>query len=468
MRSRKPKVLHDLCGLPMLAWVVAAAERGRRRRRRRGRVARDRGRGGCGVPGRAGRDPGAGQRHRPRGRGRACGARRPRRARARPVGRHAGDPCRDGPRGARGRLGERRRRRPRGRPRAAPARLRPGRARRSDTSSESSRRATRAPTSSGSPTSTSASTASAPPRSRPRSRRVEPHNAQGERYLTDAVALLEGSVVAVDEVDVASCAGINSMLELAAVDDQLRRRLLDEAMLAGVRIVDPANTWIDRDVTLAPGSRIEPFCQLRAGTSVAEDAVVGPYVAAHGAEIGRGCRVGPFAYLRPGTVLHERAVVGRFVELKGAEIGSDSKVPHLSYLGDVTVGQPRQHRRRHDHGKLRRAREAPHRDRRRRPHEQQLGARRARSRRDGRDGRSGIGDHRGCSGRRARDRPSASDCQGGVRRAGRGAPRGGSSTMSEQTGTASLLGEDLLLADASASERRPPWRATTIASRSGA
>jgi bifunctional UDP-N-acetylglucosamine pyrophosphorylase/glucosamine-1-phosphate N-acetyltransferase len=167
---------------------------------------------------------------------------------------------------------------------------------------------------------------------------VEPHNAQGERYLTDAVALLEGSVVAVEEVDVESCAGINSMLELAAVDDQLRRRLLDEAMLAGVRIVDPANTWIDRDVTLAPGSRIEPFCQLRAGTSVAEDAVVGPYVAAHGAEIGRGCRVGPFAYLRPGTVLHERAVVGRFVELKGAEIGSDSKVPHLSYLGDVTVG----------------------------------------------------------------------------------------------------------------------------------
>ena len=167
---------------------------------------------------------------------------------------------------------------------------------------------------------------------------VEPHNAQGERYLTDAVALLEGPVVAVDEVDVESCAGINSMLELAAVDDQLRRRLLDEAMLAGVRIVDPANTWIDCDVTLAPGSRIEPFCQLRAGTTVAEDAVVGPYVAAHGAEIGRGCRVGPFAYLRPGTVLHERAVVGRFVELKGAEIGSDSKVPHLSYLGDVTVG----------------------------------------------------------------------------------------------------------------------------------
>ena len=109
-------------------------------------------------------------------------------------------------------------------------------------------------------------------------------------------------------------------------------------MLAGVRIVDPSNTWIDRDVRLAPGSRIEPFCQLRGGTSVAADAIVGPYVAADGAIIGAGCRVGPFAYLRPGTVLHERSSVGRFVELKATEVGQGSKVPHLSYIGDATIG----------------------------------------------------------------------------------------------------------------------------------
>jgi bifunctional UDP-N-acetylglucosamine pyrophosphorylase/glucosamine-1-phosphate N-acetyltransferase len=169
--------------------------------------------------------------------------------------------------------------------------------------------------------------------------RVEPHNAQGERYLTDVVALLPGRVAGVDEPDVASCAGINSMLELAAVDEQLRRRLLDDAMLAGVRIVDPASTFIDRDVQLAPGSRIEPFCQLRGGTTVAEGAVVGPYVTADGATIGIGCRVGPFSYLRPGSILHERASVGRFVELKAAEIGPDSKVPHLSYIGDAVVGR---------------------------------------------------------------------------------------------------------------------------------
>jgi bifunctional UDP-N-acetylglucosamine pyrophosphorylase / glucosamine-1-phosphate N-acetyltransferase len=170
-------------------------------------------------------------------------------------------------------------------------------------------------------------------------RQVAPQNAQGERYLTDAVALLGGRVVAVDEPDVESCAGINSMLELAVLDDQLRCRLLDEAMLAGVRVVDPASTWIDRDVRLAPGSRIEPFCQLRGGTTVGEGAIVGPYVAAEGASIGPGCRVGPFAYLRPGTVLHEGASVGRFVELKAAEVGADSKVPHLSYIGDAVIGR---------------------------------------------------------------------------------------------------------------------------------
>jgi bifunctional UDP-N-acetylglucosamine pyrophosphorylase/glucosamine-1-phosphate N-acetyltransferase len=168
--------------------------------------------------------------------------------------------------------------------------------------------------------------------------RVDAANAQGERYLTDAIALLDGTVAAVDEDDAGSCEGINSMVELASLDELLRRRLLDRAMLSGVRIVDPASTFIDRDVVLAPGCRIEPFCQLRAGTTVAEGAVVGPYVAALGATIGKGCIVGPFSFLRPGTVLHERAQVGRFVELKGAEIGAGSKVPHLSYVGDATIG----------------------------------------------------------------------------------------------------------------------------------
>ena len=317
-------------------------------------------------------------------------------------------------------------------------------------SSESSRRATRAPTSSGSPTSTSGSTASAPLRSRPRSRGSSRTTPRASATSPTSVALLEGSVVAVDEVDVESCAGINSMLELAAVDDQLRRRLLDEAMLAGVRIVDPANTWIDRDV------------HARARQP---DRAVLPAAGRHDGRGGR-CR----------RALRRRARTPRSARLPGRAV----RLP-ASRHGAARAGRRRALRRaqgRRDRQRLEGA--APllprRRDRRRRHvnigagtitanydgHEKHrtddraTALARAATRSlvapvrvgTGADGRSGIGDHRRCSGRRARDRASASDCQGGIRRAGRGAPRGGSATMSEQTGTASLLGEDLLLADA--------------------
>ena len=210
---------------------------------------------------------------------------------------------------------------------------------------------------------------------------VEPHNAQGERYLTDAVALLEGPVVAVDEVDVASCAGINSMLELAAVDDQLRRRLLDEAMLAGVRIVDPANTWIDRDV------------HARARQP---DRAVLP---AAGRHVGRGGRRRRALRRRvrsrdrsrlPGRAVrlpasrHGAARAGRRRALRRAQGRRDRQ--RLEGAASLLPRRrdrrhPREHRRGDDHRELRRAREAPHRDRGRRPHEQQLRPRRAGSRR---------------------------------------------------------------------------------------
>ena len=167
---------------------------------------------------------------------------------------------------------------------------------------------------------------------------VEPHNAQGERYLTDAVALLAASRRSTRPTSRAArastaCSSSRPSRISCAVGCST------QAMLAGVRIVDPSSTFVDRDVRLAPGSRIEPFCQLRGGTTVEAGATVGPYVAADGATIGAGCRVGPFSYLRPGTVLHERASVGRFVELKAAEVGPDSKVPHLSYIGDAIIGR---------------------------------------------------------------------------------------------------------------------------------
>ena len=172
--------------------------------------------------------------------------------------------------------------------------------------------------------------------------RLVPENAQGERYLTDAVGLIAtagGRVVAVPEDDPSAGHGINTMVELAALEAVLNRRLLERAMLDGARIVDPGSTFVDVGVELAPGCRIEPFTVLRGRTSVGPGAVVGPHVVATDASIGPDCLVGPFACLRPGTVLDERARLGRFVEAKNAHLAAGAKAMHLTYLGDVEIGE---------------------------------------------------------------------------------------------------------------------------------
>jgi bifunctional UDP-N-acetylglucosamine pyrophosphorylase / glucosamine-1-phosphate N-acetyltransferase len=167
------------------------------------------------------------------------------------------------------------------------------------------------------------------------------HNAQGELYLTDVIALLadDGTpAVAVDEPEFENAEGVNTLAELAEREAALRRRILGRHMLAGVRIVDPATTYVDGGVQLAPGCRIEPNVMLRGATSVAAGSVIGPYAMVDDGTIGERCRVGPFAYLRPGCTLAEGAQVGRFVELKNTNLGERAKVPHLSYVGDADVG----------------------------------------------------------------------------------------------------------------------------------
>jgi bifunctional UDP-N-acetylglucosamine pyrophosphorylase / glucosamine-1-phosphate N-acetyltransferase len=172
--------------------------------------------------------------------------------------------------------------------------------------------------------------------------RLEPHNAQGELYVTDTLGLLVGGREAVAvhtacmpfEVE-----GINTRVELAAVTAALRDRINEQHMLAGVTIVDPASTWIDDEVEIEADVTIHPFTVLRGTTRIATGAEIGPHVVAIDAEIGPRVTVGPFAYLRPGTVLGEGAKAGTFVELKNARVGAGSKVPHLSYLGDAEIGE---------------------------------------------------------------------------------------------------------------------------------
>jgi bifunctional UDP-N-acetylglucosamine pyrophosphorylase/glucosamine-1-phosphate N-acetyltransferase len=172
--------------------------------------------------------------------------------------------------------------------------------------------------------------------------RLEPANAQGELYLTDAVRHLveDGERVGVFRAPEAQeVEGVNTRAELAEAAAVLRDRINRELMLAGVTIVDPATTWIDSGCELEPDSTIHPFTVLRGRTTVARGAEVGPHVVAADAEIGPRALVGPFCYLRPGTVLAADVKAGTFVEMKNSRIGARTKVPHLSYIGDADVGE---------------------------------------------------------------------------------------------------------------------------------
>jgi bifunctional UDP-N-acetylglucosamine pyrophosphorylase / glucosamine-1-phosphate N-acetyltransferase len=171
--------------------------------------------------------------------------------------------------------------------------------------------------------------------------RLEPANAQGELYLTDAVRYLveDGERVGVFRApDAREVEGVNTRAELADAAGALRDRINHQLMLAGVTIVDPGSTWIDPTCRLEPDATIQPFTVLRGRTSVARGAEVGPHAVAIDAEIGPDALVGPFCYLRPGTVLAAGAKAGTFVEMKNSRIGERTKVPHLSYIGDAEIG----------------------------------------------------------------------------------------------------------------------------------
>lgn len=189
-------------------------------------------------------------------------------------------------------------------------------------------------------------------------RSVAPDNVQQEYYLPDVVHVLANSgrpvqAVATDDAD--QVLGINNRVELSRAESILRRRIVEQWMLAGVTIVDPDTVYIDVDAHLEPDATILPFTFIYGASRIGEDCRIGPHaevtdsVIQRGASIersivrssriGSGCSVGPFAYLRPGTVLERGARVGAFVEIKQSRIGADSKVPHLSYVGDADVGR---------------------------------------------------------------------------------------------------------------------------------
>jgi bifunctional UDP-N-acetylglucosamine pyrophosphorylase / glucosamine-1-phosphate N-acetyltransferase len=188
--------------------------------------------------------------------------------------------------------------------------------------------------------------------------KVHGENAQGEFYLPDVLPILrehERSIQAHEIADQDEILGINDRVQLATVRAIAQQRIHARHMLAGVTIVDPPGTVIDADVEIGADTVIGPFSCIHGASAIGERSTIGPLTTAidsrvgddakvlhsyvTGADIGNRVSVGPFAYLRPGAVLREGSKAGTFVEIKNSVVGAGSKIPHLSYIGDADIGE---------------------------------------------------------------------------------------------------------------------------------
>ncbi len=187
---------------------------------------------------------------------------------------------------------------------------------------------------------------------------LDSDNAQGELYLPDVLPAMReaGRKVGAHPIgDPDLTHGVDDRVDLAYARGVAQRRIHEQHMRSGVTIVDPASTTIDADITIGTDTVIEPYAQLRGETEIGANTTIGAMstlidtkigdgvtvLHSHltGARVDDGATVGPFAYLRPDAHLHPKAKAGTFVEIKNSEIGAGTKVPHLSYIGDADIGE---------------------------------------------------------------------------------------------------------------------------------
>jgi len=190
-----------------------------------------------------------------------------------------------------------------------------------------------------------------------RLRKIGNDNVQQEYYLTDIVQVCldeEASVGSITVSDASETLGVNSRVQLAAATSVMQRRINEAWMMAGVTMTAPDLCWIAPDVTLEPDTMLLPMTFLSGATTIASGSVIGPDTrivdSSIGADslvdssivlssqVGPHANLGPRAYLRPGCVLDSNVKIGTSVELKGTHVGEGSKIPHLSYIGDAEVG----------------------------------------------------------------------------------------------------------------------------------
>jgi bifunctional UDP-N-acetylglucosamine pyrophosphorylase/glucosamine-1-phosphate N-acetyltransferase len=189
--------------------------------------------------------------------------------------------------------------------------------------------------------------------------KLSTNNPHHEFYLTDVAALLtkdKKKVVALPAGNFNEVLGVNTRLELASLDALLREHKARELMAAGVTIFRPETCVFDADVQVGPDTVIEPFVQLLGSTSIGGDCVVRSYSVVKDSRIGdavtvrngciidestvdNGAIIGPYSHLRPASQIGENAHVGNFVETKKTRLGRGSKANHLTYLGDAEIGE---------------------------------------------------------------------------------------------------------------------------------
>ncbi len=182
-------------------------------------------------------------------------------------------------------------------------------------------------------------------------------NAQGEYYLTDVLEIIRrggDKINAAIAEDFTETLGINSRQQLAVAEKILRRRKNDRLMSEGVTLMDPSSTFIDADVEIGRDTVIYPFTWIEGATKIGAGCTLGPnsrlqnvtmgdrvtaqFIYAHDCEIGDEVTIGPYVHIRPGTKISSKVKIGNFVEIKNSNIGVSSKLPHLQYIGDCDMG----------------------------------------------------------------------------------------------------------------------------------
>lgn len=188
--------------------------------------------------------------------------------------------------------------------------------------------------------------------------KVDNNNVQGEYYVTDCIGILTSAgdkVAAYLAPDPNETMGVNDRVQLAEAESYMQKRINEHHMRNGVTIQDPRSTYIGTDVVIGPDTHILPGTHLQGKTVIGADCVIGPQANLTDVVIGdavsisysvlvessveENVTVGPFAYVRPGSEIAAGVKIGDFVELKNAKIGKGSKVPHLSYIGDAEIGE---------------------------------------------------------------------------------------------------------------------------------